>query len=393
MSPLRARTRGAELGARDRSRRRLLTLAALLSSCQSSPELPLVAAPGHDASAPPDPAEELAQDAPPSLPQAPVDAGRSTPRADASAASDDDCIARRFPITFVSTRAPPTVEYELYVMTEDGSEVQRIGQGGHYTNPVWSPDGSSIAFHHVSPGLASYIGVIAPDDATTTPLTPFTMYLRPTDVGSLPDGPTWSPDGQTLAFAAPLTQTSWRIYQMARSGGQQRALLPELELSHAHPRFARHDTRLAYVVESDQGADLWVVDVNDPSRQENLTRGRVQQPEWPRWSPDDRQIAFSALDVESADAGGGDTEIFVLTLATGGIRQVTDDSAFDRHPSWSPDGESLLFSSHRPCGTLDDCNDLWRVRVDGSEPALQLTTTGREYFPDWYGGSSCPSAR
>jgi hypothetical protein len=36
------------------------------------------------------------------------------------------------------------------------------------------------------------------------------------------------------------------------------------------------------------------------------------------------------------------------------------------------------------------CNDLWRVRVDGSEPPLQLTTTAREFFPDWYGGASCP---
>jgi Tol biopolymer transport system component len=324
-----------------------------------------------------------------------LDAGGSSlslDTADEVEPSSDGCVARSFPIAFVSTRAPPTAEYELYVMTEDGSEVRRVGRGGHFTNPVWSPDGASIAFHHVSPTLQSYIGVIDPDDATGVQLSPLTTYLRPSDVGSLPDGPSWSADGKTLAFAAPESETFWRIYLMARTGGEGRLLLPELERSHAHPSFAKHDTRLAYVMESDAGSDLWVVDTNEPTRSENLTQGRVERPEWPRWSPDDTRIVFSALEREPLDAGGGDSEIFVLTLATGAITQLTHDVAFDRHPTWSPDGESVLYSSRRDCATVDDCNDLWRLPLDGA-PALQLSTTAREYFPDWYGGAACASPR
>src|SRR5688572_3251729 len=169
------------------------------------------------------------------------DASAPTPaRADASTPSaPGDCAARSFPVAFVSTRAPPTAaEYELFIMTLDGSEARRIGRGGHFTNPVWSPDGASIAFHHVSPGLASYFGVISPDEQIATPITQLLTYLRPTDIGALPDGPSWSRDGSTLAFALPSDSGRWHIELVSRTGGQQRPLLPDLEASHAHPSFA-----------------------------------------------------------------------------------------------------------------------------------------------------------
>ena len=320
------------------------------------------------------------------------DASTSAPRvADASPPPPaDDCIARRYPIAFVSTRAPPSGEYELYVMTLDGSDVRRIGRGGHFTSALWAPDGSAIAFHHVSPGLASYFGVIDPDEGLTTPLTPLLTYPQPSDVGALPDGPSWSPDGSTLAFALPSDSGRWHIELISRTGGQQRQLMPELEPSHAQPSYARQSQRLAFVQETDEGSDIWLVDVNDPSQRENLTQGRVRDPARPRWSPDDTRIAFSARDPEGDAGASGESEIFVLTVASGAIRRITDEVARNRHPTWSPDGESLVYSSARDCPSNDACNDLWRVRLDGSEPPLQLTISAREFFPDWYGGTSCP---
>jgi TolB protein len=373
-----------------------LAVGASLLGCTASHERPLEGGASQDASLPGADAG-LVQAMPALLPKAPSqDGGVASARSDAApAASPGDCVARDFPITFISMRAPPAIELELYVMTQDGADVRRIGRGGHFTNPVWSPEGGRIAFHHVSPDLRSYIGVLGPDDAIGAQLTELTTYPRPSDVGDLPDGPSWSPDGETLAFAAPESTGLWRIYLMASTGAQRRALLPELAASHAHPSFARHDRRLAYVAESDSdtGSDLWVVDVDDPTRTENLTQGRVRRPEFPRWSPDDTRLAFSALDPQGTDGGPGDAKIFVLTLETGAIRQVTSDAAFDRHPTWSPDGESLVYSSQRDCPSVDDCNDLWRVRLDGSEAPRQLTTSARESYPDWYAGTACVGAR
>jgi Tol biopolymer transport system component len=364
-------------------------LGASLTGCDSGATRALPSS--VDASVPPE--RTVAPSTPEPAAAAPVDASTGAPQvADASPAPPaTDCAAREFPIAFASTRAPPSAaEYELFIMKEDGSEVRRIGRGGHFTNPVWAPDGASIAFHHVSPMLASYFGVISPDEQIATPITLLLSYPLPSDVGALPDGPSWSRDGSTLAFALPSDSGRWHIELMSRTGGQQRALMPDLEESHGHPSFARQSDRLAYVLETDAGSDIWLVDVNDPTQRENLTQGRVAEPASPRWAPDDTRIAFSARDPEP-DAGViGESEIFVLTVATGAIRRVTEDVVVrNRHPSWSPDGESLVYSSARQCGASDACNDLWRVRVDGSEPPLQLTTTAREFFPDWYGGGTC----
>lgn len=61
----------------------------------------------------------------------------------------------------------------------------------------------------------------------------------------------------------------------------------------------------------------------------------------PTWSPDGREIAYSAWDEE------GDYEIFVITLATGAIRKLTDNAHRDWRPKWSPDGRLIAFSSDR----------------------------------------------
>jgi Tol biopolymer transport system component len=52
---------------------------------------------------------------------------------------------------------------------------------------------------------------------------------------------------------------------------------------------------------------------------------------------------------------------------SGGLRQLTDDSAIDRVPRWSPDGEYIAMFSDRG-GALP----VWQIRADGSD-LRQLT--------------------
>jgi len=60
----------------------------------------------------------------------------------------------------------------------------------------------------------------------------------------------------------------------------------------------------------------------------------------PTWSPDNTSIAFSAT-------VGGDSDLFILDLATGKSRRVTNDLFADLQPSWSPDGDRIVFSTDR----------------------------------------------
>jgi Tol biopolymer transport system component len=68
------------------------------------------------------------------------------------------------------------------------------------------------------------------------------------------------------------------------------------------------------------------------------------------WSPDSRQIAFSAK-----REGDEASQIYVLDVAAGGEAvRVTSLSTGARAPPWSPDGKTLLFTSTVYPGAADD---------------------------------------
>ena len=92
--------------------------------------------------------------------------------------------------------------FEIVTSAVDGSDVKRLTDNKFLdTNPVWSPDGTRIAFlsdrEDPRSGSRGYYG----------PLTPFTMTADGSDVRSLAQSvpaaggpPAWSPDGTMLAF-------------------------------------------------------------------------------------------------------------------------------------------------------------------------------------------------
>ncbi|HSE31284.1 MAG TPA: S41 family peptidase [Pyrinomonadaceae bacterium] len=79
----------------------------------------------------------------------------------------------------------------------------------------------------------------------------------------------------------------------------------------------------------------------------------------PLYSPDGKELAFV-----SSRTGNGD--IYVITLATGDLRRITYDDAFDSLDGWSRDGRWLYFSS--PSRDIGGLNDLFRVSSAGGTP-------------------------
>jgi TolB protein len=111
-------------------------------------------------------------------------------------------------IAFVSDRPVPDYGFtDLFVMDIDGSDVQRLtfdaepdgASFGHYADsPVWSPDGSRIAFSSDRSGNKD-IWVV---DADGTDLTNLTA-----DPSEDLD-PAWSPDGSTLTWTSSPARSS-----------------------------------------------------------------------------------------------------------------------------------------------------------------------------------------
>ena len=96
-------------------------------------------------------------------------------------------------------------------------------------------------------------------------------------------------------------------------------------------------------------AALWAVNIASGEKRE-LTKGDAVQPSW---SPNGTRIAFWGIDdggirdIKTVSSNGGD-EIF-----------VTKDAALDWNPVWLPDGKYLYFASNRG-GSMN----FWRVSID-----------------------------
>ena len=101
--------------------------------------------------------------------------------------------------------------------------------------------------------------------------------------------------------------------------------------------------------EKDQVSDLWIVPVDGSAKPRRLTYSKGGEG-GVVWSPDSRQIAFSAR--REGDEVG---QIYVLDVAAGGEAvRITSLSTGARLPQWSPDGKTLLFTSTVYPGAADD---------------------------------------
>ncbi len=100
---------------------------------------------------------------------------------------------------------------------------------------------------------------------------------------------------------------------------------------------------VVYTINSAGTTHLATAELADvPGTQRVLVRSRrFEQIYAPRFSPDGRTIAYSCW------SAGGFRDLRLVEVATGAVRDVMRDRAYDSGPAWSPDGGTLYFSSDR----------------------------------------------
>jgi TolB protein len=108
---------------------------------------------------------------------------------------------------------------QLYIMDTDGSGIQRLTDGGYASSPSWSPNGQFLAFawnRKYGPGAPGGQDIYVMEIATK-------RWIQLTHDSGPCDFPSWSPDGRHIVYANGRGHSS-QIWTMLADGTQKHAL-------------------------------------------------------------------------------------------------------------------------------------------------------------------------
>jgi Tol biopolymer transport system component/imidazolonepropionase-like amidohydrolase len=300
--------------------------------------------------------------------------------------------------------------WHIWVMNEDGSALSAVTSGPFDDRePSWSPDGRRIAFSSDRSGNYDIWEL----ELTSGAVRQITRHAA-NDFG-----PHWSPAGSTIAFVSDREDRPgvWTV----EAGTGVETLVASVRGSVNAPSWTPDGSKLIYnVIASNQSQLMFegravtsqedvfpfraqwesptevIYTADGKIKKRSIQTGQVQPIEFraavsfartaytrkahdfdsrsarpvrgvmaPVLSPDGTQVAFAAL---------GD--LWVMPIG-GDARRVTDDRFVEMHPTWSPDGRALAYSSDRD-GTMD----LWvRDMASGAERKVAANATKASWAP------------
>lgn len=207
-----------------------------------------------------------------------------------------------------------------------------------YNDPRWSPDGNKILYNiWEGPGQ---LYIMNSDGSNATRVGESRL-----DYG-LGD---WSPDGRQLVFSASNRQDVPQLYVMDLEIGTIKQILASPQAA-VRAEWSPNGKRIAVSLGEYKDLDstqLYILNIDDGSLVPltQLPLGGVVNF---AWSPDGAQIAFEASDIVAGKGGASKSRVgphLYLVNADGShLRQIVGGFDGIYNPTWSPDGQKILFS-------------------------------------------------
>lgn len=207
------------------------------------------------------------------------------------------------------------------------------------------------------------------------------------------EAPTWSPDGQRLAFVSAHAVGDWEIYVFDLTSGAttQISRLPTMAARFPQWSPVMGDDRVVFEGRQDGVTNIWMIRADGTGLEQITNSGADSRPSW---SPDGTQLVFGRATADTDRNGRVTTsdrlDLFVLDLASGVARNLTNTPGEDEHSfAWSRDGEWIAFC--RVSGdtngdgyfNLDDQSDLFVMRSSGGGEANLTQGRLSAFSPSW----------
>jgi TolB protein len=277
------------------------------------------------------------------------------------------------------------------VRTDGRGGHELVGASGWDEAPVWSSDGSRIAFEKAFYEAGNREDALVTIDVWTADARG--RGRRNVTRDGSASSPAWSPDGRLLAYGR-----GDGIYVIKRDGSRKRRIARRFDPT--TPAWSPDGRRIAFTAPG----EVWIVGANGSGGR--LVAHGASSDTHAVWSPDGRWIAYGASGVYVVSAAGGRPRLLsrrdeealwspggrrIALVSSGppreaGIFLAAPDGrerrrltrGLDSDPSWSPDGRAIAFRRGLLVG------DIWVVNVDGSG-LRNLTRTPKvdERQPAW----------
>lgn len=271
--------------------------------------------------------------------------------------------------------------YDIWLFnTRNGVNVQLTNElGDSFSNPVWSPDSSKIAFVgknrilyiiHLTTGLISSIDQLEEEADFALDWSPDSERLAYTkrnhiilynvtshEVESiiLPGSSNvqWFPNGVELLFQAPDASGISQLFRIRTDGSKKQQITSNTDGPLHNAQLSPDGTFALYTT---PGVSISIINTVELSTSNvfEVKGGPLAKNYFPKWSPDSMQIAYSAT-------ASNDTGYFSQVRTVG--RQAENDriwavsNCFATPITWSPDGRKIAYLSG--CTEQEFAHEMW----------------------------------
>jgi dipeptidyl aminopeptidase/acylaminoacyl peptidase len=243
---------------------------------------------------------------------------------------------------FVDTKKDQNAS-SLWIVDARGERLRQLTEGTFRDSSAsFSPDGKRIAFLSNRSG-STQIHVMWLDTRETAQLT---------RLDTEPSAPLWSPDGSKIAFTV-------RVLDEASPLPIKLPKTPKgAELAKSAVLVDRTVWGADGTGPTTKGfTHVFLVDANTGGLSRQITSGDFNH-NAPSFSPDGKTLYVSGIRKPDAEYLKGDSEIYAIALDTLEVKALTDRKGEDSSPKASPDGKWIAYVGHDEKGYTNDVDSL-----------------------------------